>query len=113
MSTSPRFQFGGINQSVADLVEEPAPRRLARQADYEHGQSLVQQGAAVLEGGPLRVVVQVSDGEDGEDRRVELRATGEGLTWSCDCPSGVTGTFCAHCVAASVITWRSAPKRRG
>jgi uncharacterized Zn finger protein len=109
-----RFQFAGISQSVADLVEEPTPRRLASPADYERGQSLVERGAARLrEGGPLRVVVEVGDDEGGEDRQVELRSTPEGLAWSCDCPSAAAGAFCAHSVAASVITWRSAPNRRG
>jgi len=99
-----------IKHSVADLVEEPEPRRLAGPEAYEQGWVLVNADQARLaRGGPLLSTVDVVD---GTAHVVELRSTEEGLTWACDCPAGAAGAFCAHCVAAAVVTWRSAPKRR-
>ena len=101
-----------IHHSVADLVEEPAPRRLAATSDaYERGLAIADGGAAELvEGGPLLVRVRV--GDEGIYYLVELHSPPGGLAWSCDCPVGSSGEFCAHCVAAALIAWRLAPKRR-
>jgi uncharacterized Zn finger protein len=100
----------GIHHSVADLVEEPAMRPLAGQDAHRRGLAMADAGRArLVRSAPLEVAVEV---EDDRGHLVELRSTPDGLTWSCDCAPASSGTFCAHCVAAGTVCWRSAPKRR-
>jgi uncharacterized Zn finger protein len=56
------------------------------------------------------VTARVEDA--GAAHQVELRATGDELTWSCTCPDGQGGAFCRHTVAAVRVTWQRAPRRR-
>ena len=97
--------------SVADLVEEERLRRLADPDALRRGAGLAAEDRVQLEAfGPLRVTARVDDA--GGDHRVELRATGDELTWSCTCPDGQGGAFCRHAVAAARVAWQRAPRRR-
>jgi uncharacterized Zn finger protein len=97
--------------SVADLVEEERLQRLADPDALRQGTDLAAGDRVRLEAfGPLRVTARVDDAGGGH--RVELRAAGDGLAWSCRCPDGQGGAFCRHAVAAARVTWRRAPKRR-
>jgi uncharacterized Zn finger protein len=97
-------------QSVADLVEEAALRRLAPVRALERGRRAADAGAVELaDFGPLVVRARV-----GEERHeVVLRSTEEGLRWSCTCPEGKAGGLCEHAAAAAIETWRRSPRRRG
>ena len=95
-----------MKPDVAHLVDGAAILRLADPADYDRGRELVDRGAVRIESvTPARVAAVV---EDGEPRRVELRATERGLEWWCGCPPGRAGAFCLHVVAAAFATWRRA-----
>jgi uncharacterized Zn finger protein len=97
--------------SVADLVEDERLRRLADADALRQGTDLAAGDRVQLEAfGPLGVTARVEDA--GAAHRVELRATGDELTWSCTCPDGQGGAFCRHAVAAAWVTWQRAPKRR-
>jgi uncharacterized Zn finger protein len=97
--------------SIADLVEEERLRRLADADALRQGTDLAAEDRVQLETfGPLAVTARVEDA--GAPHRVELRATGDELTWSCTCPDSQGGAFCRHAVAAARVTWQRAPKRR-
>ena len=96
--------------SVADLVEPATMLRLAHARDLEAGCALANQARVTLVTfAPLEVHAAV---HDDVDRHVELRSTMDGLVWSCDCPEGMQGTFCRHCVAAAKMAWEKAPPKR-
>lgn len=96
--------------TVADLVREPALRRLADQATVALGTRLAARGGVWLDVyNPLRVTATV---EDADGEQVELSASPSGLRWTCTCPDGASGVFCAHAVATAVETWRRAAPRR-
>jgi uncharacterized Zn finger protein len=90
-------------ESVADLVEEVALRRLAPAGALERGQRAADAGAVELaDFGALAVRARV-----GEERHeVALRSTSDGLLWSCTCPEGKAGGFCEHAAAAAIETRR-------
>jgi len=97
--------------SVADLVEEERLQRLADPDALERGTDLAAEDRVQLETfGPLGVTARVEDADGAH--RVELRSTGDQLTWSCTCPDGQAGAFCRHAVAAARVTWQRAPRRR-
>jgi uncharacterized Zn finger protein len=97
--------------SVADLVEEERLQRLADADALRQGADLAAEDRVQLEAfAPLQVTARVDDAEGAY--RVELRATGDELTWSCTCPDGQGGAFCRHAVAAARVTWQRAPRRR-
>ncbi len=96
--------------SVADLVEEPALRRLSTDEAYSDGIALADGGKVQLGAfGPLRVTAEVGDGDTCE---VELRSAQTGLQWSCTCDAGDVDTLCSHAVATAMETWRRSPVRR-
>ncbi len=97
--------------SIADLVEEPALKHLATQDAYAHGVTLAANGSVhFVKAGPIGVTAQV---EDTGSYTVELlRTDDDKLSWSCTCQEGQLGTFCKHCVATGIETWRQAPPRR-
>ncbi len=97
--------------SIADLVEEPALKDRATQDAYAQGVTLAAKGSVhFVKAGPLGVTAHV---EDAESYTVELlRTDDEKLSWSCTCQAGQHGTFCKHCVATGIETWRKAPPRR-
>jgi uncharacterized Zn finger protein len=93
-----------VKPDVAHLVDGAAILRLAEPADYDRGRELVDRGAVRIESvTTARVAAMV---EEGELRRVELRATERGLEWWCGCPPGRAGKFCLHVVAVAFATWR-------
>jgi uncharacterized Zn finger protein len=98
--------------SVADLVEEPALRRLVGPEPYEEGLALADAGAVQLvEFGPVMVVAEIADGSPKP--RVELVSRSGELAWRCECEEGRTGLGCRHLAAAGIETWRQSPARRG
>jgi uncharacterized Zn finger protein len=96
--------------SVTDLVE---PEQLRERA----GEYLQRAGEVLRGSGQVRLVTFTAQRvtasvEDGDERHdVELAATDDRLTISCDCPMGGAGTFCPHSVAAAIETWHRAPDR--
>jgi uncharacterized Zn finger protein len=97
--------------SIADLVEDQRLQRLAEPDALRQGTKLAAEDRVQLETfGPLGVTARVQDADGAH--RVELRSTGDELTWSCTCPDGRAGGFCRHAVAAARLTWQRAPTRR-
>jgi uncharacterized Zn finger protein len=99
--------------SVADLVDAPAIERLAKPSDIRLGRKIAEEGGVeLIEFGPLRVTAKVGGVPASHTRRmVVLQSTPAGLSWSCTCTRNA-GHFCKHCVAAAVVAWEKAPKRR-
>jgi hypothetical protein len=95
--------------SVADLVEEPALRRLADPETYTRG---VEMAARVRMSafGPTRVAATVETG--GDPATVELTAGDDGLEWTCSDGDASPALICPHVVAVALETWRRAPNRR-
>ena len=89
--------------SVADLVEPGALDRLAAAPTLAAGRRLASDERVHLTiVGPLTVAARV----DGPGRpATALSATGETLHWSCTCPEGRAGAFCAHLVATAQVAW--------
>ncbi|WP_116947740.1 SWIM zinc finger family protein [Jiangella endophytica] len=79
---------------------------LADSRTVERGRAYAERGhvVEVVENGDrLSAVVRGTD-----DYRVELVAATE--SWFCDCPVGVTGAFCKHCVAVAIAAARGGPR---
>jgi uncharacterized Zn finger protein len=95
--------------SVADLVEEPALRRLTTSEAFREGMALADGGRVHLGiFGPLRVTAELDGGAPCE---VELRSAQAGLEWSCECDAGQVATLCSHAVATAIETWHRSPVR--
>lgn len=96
--------------SVADLVQPAALERLAAAPTLAAGREIVSADRVHLTIiGPLTVAARV----DGPARAsTALSATGSSLHWSCTCPSGRAGSFCAHLVATAQAARDNAPDRR-
>ncbi len=95
--------------SVADLVQPAALERLAAAPVLAAGRELASGDRVHLTiVGPLTVAARV----DGPGRAsTALSASGSTLHWSCTCPSGRAGGFCAHLVATAQVAWEHAPDR--
>ena len=95
--------------SVADLIEPAALNRLAAAPTLAAGRTLASSDHVHLTiVGPLTVAARV----DGPGRpATALSASGETLHWSCTCPEGRGGAFCAHLVATAQVAWDRAPSR--
>ena len=89
---------------VSDLVEN-----LTRDVMLElAGETYFERGEGYHRGGHVYDLVEhagivVAKVAGTEDYRVRLWA-GDGLAYSCDCPLGLDGEFCKHCVAAG-LAW--------
>ena len=75
-----------------DLPDLTDPATIGRGRAYARSERVV---ALRRQEGTVTAEVQGT-----EPYRVELT----GSTWSCDCPVGVTGAFCKHCVAVVVVS---------
>jgi uncharacterized Zn finger protein len=96
--------------SVVELVHQDALHRLASPTGYRQGVDLAVSGCVQLASiAPARVTARV---EDLVLQHVELRATGNGLSWSCTCREGERQAPCKHSVAVAVETWQRSPSRR-
>ncbi len=97
--------------SVADLTDEEALLRFSSSSNFRLGQEIVENdGVELVEFGPLKVVANVTP-PGGVKRTVTFMSTPEGLRWRCTCTSR-EDLFCKHCVAAGIVTWNKAPRRR-
>ena len=89
---------------VSDLVEN-----LTREVMLElAGETYFERGEGYYQGGHVYDLVEhggviVAKVAGTEDYRVRLWAE-DGLAYSCDCPLGLDGEFCKHCVAAG-LAW--------
>jgi uncharacterized Zn finger protein len=89
---------------VSDLVEN-----LTREVMLElAGETYFERGEGYYHGGHVYDLVEhggviVAKVAGTEDYRVRLWAE-DGLAYSCDCPLGLDGEFCKHCVAAG-LAW--------
>ena len=92
--------------SVAELLEEPALRRLTRPDAFEEGARWADAGMVrIVDAGPRRVTAEV---RDADSCQVELRAADGELDWSCSCGADTDGNLCSHGVAAAVVAGRDA-----
>ena len=96
--------------SIAELVHEDALRGLASPIGYKQGVDLAVSGCVQLASlAPARVTARV---EDLVLQHVELRSTGNGLSWSCTCREGERQAPCRHSVAVAIETWQGSPSQR-
>lgn len=97
--------------SVADLTDEESLLNLSSSSNFRLGLEIAESGGVdLVEFRPLKVVAEVTP-PGGVKRTVTLISSGQGLRWKCTCTSRVH-LFCKHCVAAGIVTWNKAPKRR-
>lgn len=87
--------------SLAELLRVPNLRRLAGARSYERGLAYAEAGrVARLAGDGVGIEASV---QGAHRYRVKLWVADDGdLAGSCDCPMGVSGVFCKHCVAAGL-----------
>lgn len=87
--------------SVADLVQPAALERLATAPILAAGREIASGDRVHLTiVGLLTVAARV----DGPARvSTALSASGSTLHWSCTCPTGRAGRFCAHLVATAQV----------
>jgi len=99
--------------SVADLVEPDTVSARTRPANLRLGRQIVAEGGvSFVEFGPLRVTAKVGGTPASPTRRtVELLSVDGELAWSCTCTKS-RARLCKHTVAAAIVTWEEAPKRR-
>jgi uncharacterized Zn finger protein len=85
----------------AQVLSEPNLRRLAGTRSYERGLDYAEAGrVARLAGDGAGIEASV---QGAHRYRVKLWVGDDGdLAGSCDCPMGVSGVFCKHCVAAGL-----------
>src|SRR6266702_4237485 len=88
--------------SLASVIDEPYLMRLAGERFFERGHKYFAEGAVV------RLVFKdesISAKVRGtHDYRVKIWIEGKALEFDCDCPVGMTGEFCKHCVAVC-LSW--------
>ena len=88
--------------SLASAIDESYLKRLAGDRYFERGYKYFAEGAVI------RLVVkgeQVSAKVQGaHEYRVKLWIEEKALRADCDCPVGMNGEFCKHCVAAG-LSW--------
>ena len=98
--------------SVAELVEEPALRRLARPDSFEEGARWAEAGVVrIVDAGPHAVTAEV---RDADPCQVELRTADGELEWTCSCGADADGNLCSHGVAAAVVAGREmGPRQHG
>jgi uncharacterized Zn finger protein len=90
--------------SVAELVEEPALRRLARPDSFEEGARWAEAGVVrIVDAEPHAVTAEV---RDADPCQVELRTAHGELEWTCSCGADADGNLCSHGVAAAVVAGR-------
>lgn len=87
--------------SVTELVEESAMRKLATPSNFRLGRQIADaNGVEFVEPGPLKVVAKVAM-PGIVKRTVTLTSTKEGLHYKCTC-SNKPNHFCKHCVATGL-----------
>jgi len=92
------------------LLNDDLIRDLAGARSYHRGAAYFSQGRVESlddSRGGVRAVVNGT-----LDYAVMLKAAGDELDYSCDCPVGVDGAFCKHCVAAALAWINRAPEPR-
>jgi uncharacterized Zn finger protein len=97
--------------SIADLVEESAMRKLATPSNFRLGKQIADaNGVEFVEYEPLKVVAKVAM-PGILKRTVTFTSTKEGLQYKCSC-SNKPNHFCKHCVATGLVIWEKAPKSK-
>jgi uncharacterized Zn finger protein len=87
---------------VTVVVSEESVQQLAGSCAYERGHACFLEGRVgglAVEGTAVLATV-----DDGRRYRVRLDLRRSGLAGECDCPPGVEGLFCEHCVATA-LAW--------
>jgi uncharacterized Zn finger protein len=90
--------------SLIRLLDEPNLRCLAGVRPYERGLDYAEAGRV----GRLARDEEALEATVHGTRRYRVRLwidDGGGLAGSCDCPLGVSGAFCKHCVAAGLVAF--------
>ncbi len=91
-----------MNVSLASVINESYLKRLAGERFFERGYKYFTEGAVV------RLVVkgeQISAKVQGTyEYRVKIWIEENVLQFGCDCPVGMAGEFCKHCVATG-LSW--------
>jgi uncharacterized Zn finger protein len=91
-----------MNLSLTSILDELHLMRLAGERFYERGLKYFKRGAVVR-------LTCTSDSVSAKvrgthDYRVKIWMEGKALAFECDCPIGMDGEFCKHCVAVG-LTW--------
>jgi hypothetical protein len=106
-SRSGHFLWRIFMSSLSDLVSEETVLSLAIPSNVRLGRRIFARGGVEITAlTPLLVTARVI-GE--QTRKVELRATPDGLRWACTCRKKQSYDFCKHCVAAAFETMKIAP----
>jgi uncharacterized Zn finger protein len=93
--------------TIFELVSPPALESLSTPSEFKLGREIVRnEGVELEEFGPQRVVAHATG---GQRRLVELRATPDGLDYTCSCSSKLEKP-CKHVVAVGLVTWDKKPK---
>lgn len=88
--------------SLLRAIKESVLRRLAGDRSYQRGQDYFLHGhVGELSEDDCSVQASV---RGSQDYRVELTVEDDILDYSCDCPVGLDGVFCKHCVATA-LAW--------
>ena len=83
--------------SLQRAIKEPVVRRLAGDHSYQRGQDYFLHGhVGDLSEDDCSVQASV---RGSQDYSVKLSVEDDFLNYSCDCPLGLDGVFCKHCVA--------------
>jgi uncharacterized Zn finger protein len=92
--------------SFSNILTAERIKQLADSGSYQRGEAYFRQGHvySVVEQGDA-IVAEVAGSETYE---VEFRVEDNELGYQCDCPVGVDGWFCKHCVAVG-LTWLANP----
>jgi uncharacterized Zn finger protein len=90
-------------ETIVELTEPEALKKLATPANFRLGKEIVRQGGVHFGNiTSLRVSAKVGGVQAADQRRaVELTAFEDGLHWSCTCSSR-RDLFCKHCAAVGL-----------
>ncbi len=97
-----------VPNELSRAINEAVIRRLAGDRSYQRGQDYYLHGHVESiedHAGTVRASVRGT-----QDYVVELRVNDGMLDYSCDCPVGIEGTFCKHCVATA-LAWLNQSNR--
>lgn len=87
---------------LARALNEAALRRIAGERSYQRGRKYYAGGHVELLDSDTESVRATA--LETHDYLVTFSCSGYGFDYSCDCPQGVDGAFCKHCVAAG-LAW--------
>jgi uncharacterized Zn finger protein len=92
---------------VSELAQPNVLNVLATPSEFRLGEEIAKNGAVEIEQStPERVIAHATG---GQRRLVELRASNEGLAYTCTCNSKLERP-CKHVVAVGIVAWEQSQK---